>query len=83
MTQIKILITPDGKFKHIYNDNLLRLDRALGEVNISRASHVEYDNETQAWRIRVEGCLLPERFAERAAALQFEVDWLEENCLRE
>ena len=84
MPTVRVLISPDGKkFKHIYHDNLLRMDNALGRVHVSRASHVEFDNEDQAWRVRVGTQLLPERFAERAAALAFEVSYLEENCLRE
>jgi len=83
MPIVKILVTADGRFKHVYNDNLLRMDKALGDIHVSRASHVEFDNIDHTWRVSIEGTLLPERFADRSAALNFEVGYLEENCLRE
>lgn len=84
-----MVVSPDGStFKHIYNDNLLRMDKQIGEVRVERASHVEFDNEDQRWRIRVidkfhNETLLPARFSERESALAFEVRWLEEHCLHE
>jgi hypothetical protein len=80
---IKILIGPDGTFKHIYNEALLPLDKALGEVNIQRASHVEFNNDTQRWEVEVDGEKLPMTFPKRQDALDYEVVWLEENRLHE
>ena len=75
-----VLIAPDGQLRHIYTDNLDLT--GLGQVGISRASHVEPDASGRwlADLSPVGGPILGP-FSKRAEALAAEVAWLEEHGL--
>ena len=75
-----LIIAPNGQLRHIYNDNLDLT--ALGQVRISRASHVEPDASGRwlADLSLVNGPVLGP-FLRRADALAAEVAWLEQNSL--
>lgn len=82
--KIRMRISPDGKtFKHLYNDDLQHtVDKALGKVEVVRASDVYYNNEIGKWKIKINGDDLKGEFAARSTALAFEHAWLEEYHLR-
>jgi hypothetical protein len=80
MKQIRISISPEGNFKHIYSDELLPMDKKF-KTEVRRASDVFFDNDIGQWRIRVGNLLLDETFDRRDQALSFEVRWLESNAL--
>jgi hypothetical protein len=42
-------IGPDGVVRYIHDDEAVRIARGLGTPRITRASHVEYDNERGGW----------------------------------
>ena len=50
MTEIAITFTPDGTGHGLYTE---AIDLAsLGTLAIRRATTIEYDNNTQYWRVR-------------------------------
>ncbi len=74
---MKLYISPDGACSAIYDESLDL--RGLGQVEISRASHVEptADGQWTADLSPVAGPLLGP-FPNRSQALSAEVAWLEE-----
>ena len=78
---MKLLVRPAGTARAIYDE---LIDRAvLGRVTITRASHVEPDEQGR-WRADlspVNGPVLGP-FDHRSEALQAEHDWLERHWLR-
>ena len=90
-TTARIVISPDGQqVRCLYADALLPVLQSLGEVRIQRASEVEWSRETGGWFVDLSRSGGPvvwldpstgQPFHERAAALAFEKDWLEQhNC---
>jgi hypothetical protein len=78
---MKLLVQPDGTVRAIY-DEMIDL-AVLGQVTITRASHVEPDEQGR-WRadlLPVNGPVLGP-FEHRSEALQAEHDWLERHWLR-
>jgi hypothetical protein len=43
----KIFLRPDGAVEGLYSD-LIPLQE-LGQLNVKRATHVEFDNDSQKW----------------------------------
>ena len=78
---MRFLVKPDGTVRAIY-DELIDL-AVLGRVTITRASHVEPDEQGRwcADLSPVNGPVLGP-FAHRSEALQAEHDWLERHWLR-
>jgi hypothetical protein len=76
---MKMVITPEGEIRHIYDDRLVGLAEH-GESVTSRASHVEPtpDGKWEADMSPVDGPKLGP-FGTRVEALKEEVKWLEEN----
>ncbi|HRX78315.1 MAG: hypothetical protein H6821_05590 [Planctomycetaceae bacterium] len=77
---MQLVIQPDGSLKCVYGEAIDL--HALGQVSISRGSHVEPDSNGQwlADLSPVTGpCLGP--FPHRSDALDAEVAWLEANWL--
>jgi hypothetical protein len=78
---MKLLVRPDGTARAIYDE---AIDLAvLGQVTITRASHVEPDQQGR-WHADlspVNGPVLGP-FDHRSEALQVEHDWLERHWLR-
>lgn len=75
-----IVVKADGQVRCLYDE---RLDlAALGPLTITRASHVEPDEEGRWWAdlAPVDGPRLGP-FAKRSDALRAEVAWLEGNRL--
>ena len=77
---MKLLVRPDGSVRTIYGETI---DLAvLGQVTITRASHVEPDQQGR-WHADlspVNGPVLGP-FDHRSEALQAEHDWLERHWL--
>lgn len=78
--KIRMRVSPDGKtFKHLYNDDLRHtVDKALGKIEVVRASDVYYNNDIGMWKVRIDGEDLKGEFSARSTALLFEHKWLEE-----
>ena len=78
---MRLLVRPDGTVRAIYDE---AIDLALlGRVTITRASHVEPDEQGR-WRADlspVNGPVLGP-FDHRSEALQAEHEWLERHWLR-
>lgn len=75
---MNVLIEPDGTVTTLYDE---RLDlSSLGELTLTRASHVDPDHEGQWWARLIEGPTLGP-FPNRSAALAAEVDWLNRHRL--
>ena len=78
---MRLLVQPDGTVRAIYDE---AIDLALlGRVTITRASHVEPDQQGR-WRADlspVNGPVLGP-FDHRGQALEAEHDWLERHWLR-
>lgn len=71
---ISLQITADGCVQMLQDDAVDL--RELGEVQITRASHVEFDNERQAWYVQSAKTLTYLHYAlTRAAALAWEKDY--------
>jgi hypothetical protein len=72
-------IGPDGIVRYIHSDEAVRLAADLGRPVISRASHVEYDNEKGAWTADMSPLrpgLVLGPYATREEALECEHTWL-------
>jgi hypothetical protein len=78
---MKLLVQPDGTARAIY-DEMIDL-AVLGQVTITRASHVEPDEQGRwlADLSPVNGPVLGP-FDHRSEALQAECEWLERHWLR-
>ena len=50
MTEIAIIFTPDGSGHALYTEAVELA--SIGVLAIQRATNVEYDNNTQYWRVR-------------------------------
>ena len=72
---LEIVIGPQGVARCLYSEQIDL--RVLGQVELTRASHVEPDEQGQWWADLwpVEGPRLGP-FARRSQALQAEQDWL-------
>ena len=77
-----IVVDVDGTIYGMWSDDLLGIyEVEHGQVEVKRASHVEFDNMTQSWRVyEVDGVslMLREEFTTRQAALEaeaFEIQW--------
>lgn len=80
MKTIKVKISPDGKYQHIYNDALRPMDEALGDFKVHRATDVFFDNVERLWKIRDLSTneVLLDGFEHRGQALSFEHRYLQE-----
>jgi len=74
---LNVKISPDGtQMKGLYKDDLGW--QQMGKCEIDRASHVEFDTDTQQWKIFIiaEKRYLKTMYTNRAEAIQAEVDYL-------
>ena len=71
----ELRIDANGAVTAMYADDLLQVFKPLGHIEVTRASHVEYDPTAQAWGVwnRV-GQDTKQRFETREAALAWERD---------
>jgi hypothetical protein len=74
---MRILFSPEGEARFIYNDTLAEVAREIGDLTIRRASHVEptHDGQWEADLLPVAGPVLGP-FTTRQEALDAEVAWL-------
>jgi len=71
---LEIEITADGACVTIWNDE--NSMRAIGDLKVTRLSDVEYDNESQGWRVHFRnGVTLPGLYKQRIEALSAEIDY--------
>ena len=77
---MQLVIQPDGSLKCVYGEAIDL--HALGQVSISRGSHVEPDSDGQ-WLADLSPVAGPKLgpFPARSQALDAEVAWLEANWL--
>lgn len=76
-----ILVIKDGEIKSLYNEKCNLTD--IGVINISRASHVEYNNK-DSWYIDLSPIGINKKvrgFNKRTDALKYEKDYIEKNIL--
>jgi len=52
MTDIPVLIRPNGQVHRLYNDASAPLD---GERSIKRRSNIEFDNVSGLWHVTIDG----------------------------
>jgi len=80
MSGTKLMIDTNGNVHSLYTD-LIDLSQ-LGKMKVSRASNVEFDNDTQTWSVKLastgEVISPPEGFKTRPEALNFEVKYLQD-----
>lgn len=71
-----IRLRPDGSVDFLYVDGHPAI--GLGKMEVERASDVFFDPEKQKWVVHIRGEAepLPQVFEDRAAALKYEVDYL-------
>lgn len=75
---MNVLIEPDGTISTLYDE---RLDLgSLGELTLTRASHVDPDLRGYWWACLIAGPTLGP-FPNRSMALAAEVDWLNRHRL--
>lgn len=82
MKEIKVLISQDGKTAiGLYDDSIPY--SKLGEMGVTRASDVFFDDTVQKWRIQVfpSNEILPEMFDTRWKAIEFEVSYLQKKYM--
>jgi hypothetical protein len=73
-TELVLNIQPDGNLRMIYNE-VLDLEE-LGVQVISRASLVEWDEESRLWSVSMpDGTPLQGGFMKRSAAIAWEVEF--------
>jgi hypothetical protein len=77
---MQLIIQPDGSLKCVYGEAIDL--HALGQVSISRGSHVEPDSDGQ-WLADLSPVAGPKLgpFPARSQALDAEVAWLEANWI--
>lgn len=78
----RIVIRADGSAQFVYSDDLKPLAAALGVATTTRASHVEPDGDGWYVDLGPSGGPKVTGFLTRAAALAYEVDWLNKNLIR-
>jgi hypothetical protein len=71
-----IAVEPDGTFKCLYTEEIDL--RELGALTTERASHVEPNNETGLWEVRLASGQYIGARPTRKEALEFEVRYLQE-----
>lgn len=83
----KIVISPDGKvMTSVYND-VFDISQ-IGKPKINRATEVSYNNKKERWEIEVLPPIFPKKFIlartfkTRAAALEYEIKFLNINMER-
>ncbi len=75
---MNVLIDPDGTVTTLYDE---RLDlKALGDLTLTRVSHVDPDSHGKWWARLIAGPTLGP-FPNRSAALAAEVAWLNRHRL--
>jgi len=78
MENIHIEITSDGTCMAIWKDQH-GFDE-LGDLEVTRLSDVEFDNEVQGWRVHFRnGVTLPGVYKERIRALAAEMRYVEDH----
>lgn len=79
MRELVLKISSDGKDVVSLFSEALPID-FLGPVNIVRATDVRFNNDYKKWEIFLiqEGRVLPDRFARRSEAIDYEVEYLNE-----
>lgn len=72
MKEVSLQITASGGVRMLHDDSVNLAE--LGTIEMSRASHVEFDNEKQAWYVQSALTLkiLKDDFPDRASALAWE-----------
>jgi hypothetical protein len=72
MSSIKLQLTPSGCIRMLWDDAIDL--KQFGPVEVSRASHVEFDNETGLWYVQSAKTLkvLKDDFTTRVKALAWE-----------
>jgi hypothetical protein len=77
---MQLVIQPDGSVRCVYSETLDL--HALGDLNISRGSHVEPDSGGQ-WFADLSPVAGPRLgpFSKRSDALAAEIEWLEHHWL--
>lgn len=78
----RLSVAADGTVQFVYSDELKPLAAALGTPETKRASHVEPDGDEWFVDLSPSGGPKVTGFATRAAALGYEVDWLNKNLIR-
>jgi hypothetical protein len=76
---MQIFIRPNGAAQCVYADQLQPVLATIGATSVRRASHVEPDpDDNEKWFVDLSpvGGPVKHGFETRAAALDFEVDWL-------
>jgi len=76
---MQIFIRPNGAAQCVYADQLQPILTTIGATSVRRASHVEpdpHDNEKWFVNLTPVGGPVERGFETRAAALDFEVQWL-------
>ena len=73
----KIYLRPDGTAEGIYSDDI-PYSELTSRIKVERASHVEWDEDTQSWAVRFayEGEWVV-GFETRQKALDYEVEVIE------
>lgn len=68
-------IAPNGDVTTLYTETVDL--RVLGELEVSRASNIEYDHRLQGWMVVLrDGTALPEAYPSREDALAAEVAYI-------
>ena len=77
---MQLVIQPDGSVRCVYSETIDL--HALGNLNISRGSHVEPDSDGQ-WFANLSPVAGPRLgpFSKRSDALDAETEWLEHHWL--
>jgi hypothetical protein len=78
----KLISVSGGEVRAVYEDKWRVLLEALGPLEVTRASDVEYDSVTGEWFAiyRASGLEIA-RGKDRAAVIAQEVDWLERSVI--
>lgn len=74
MANAVLKIECDGSVRGLWTD-LINLTE-IGVCHVQRASHVEFDHETQTWAVKLPNGQVIARDANRERAIQKEVEYL-------
>lgn len=74
-----MVFNEDGTAEFLYDDNVAEVAREVGELTISRASHVEPLGDGWVTDLSPVGGATFGPFRKRQDALDFEVGWLKRN----